>query len=198
MNEHETIGPTPERLAHAVGDDGKPMVQEVHFGRDNVNWRAFRLDDAPLGRLLNCKRPKITIDQFNAGEIYHGMVYYAGMMASGVMDPSRVVVDGGRHKHIPDRLIAAKARYEIIIKRMPHEFHHIVDAVVVQEIPLAECAERFRRVRERRTRQAIALDRLCMGLDWLVSHLDIGRKPVRMQSTVGERPIIMPPGEEIA
>lgn len=188
----ETIGPTPERLRRAIGEDGKPAVSEVDLG-ENVNWKAFRLNDAPLGRLLHCKHPKITVDQFNAGESYHAVVYYTGMMASGVVDPSRVVVDGGQHKHIPDRLIAAKARYEIIIKRMPYELHHIVDAVVVQEIPLAEYAERFTRIKKRPTRQAVALDRLCMGLDWLVSHFDIGRKPVRMQAHVGEMPVILPP-----
>lgn len=199
----ETIGPTPERLRRAIGDDGKPVVSEVDLG-ENVNWKAFRLNDAPLGRLLHCKHPKITVDQFNAGEAYHAVVYYTGMMASGVVDPSRVVVDGGQHKHIPDRLIAAKARYERIIKgtakrafhdRMPYELHHIVDAVVVQEIPLGEYAERFQRIKERRSRQAVALDRLHMGLDWLVSHFDIGRKPVRMQAHVGERPEIQPPQE---
>lgn len=198
MTEHETIGPTPERLARAIGEDGKPMISEIELGSDNINWRAYRLNDAPLGRLRMAAKPKITGDQFNAGELYFGVVYYAGMMASGVVDPGRVIVDGGQYKDIPDRLIAAKARYEHIIKRMPHELHHITDAVVVQEIPLAEYAERFNRIKERRIRQAVALDRLTMGLDWLVRHFDIGSKAVRSRSYVGERPIIMPSGEEIA
>lgn len=188
----ERIGPTPERLLRSMDDDGTPSITEVELGDRRDNWRAYRLDDAPLGRLFRRKRPLITQDQFNAGESYYAVVYFAGMLPGGAPDPSRVIVDGGQHKHIPDRLIAAKARYEHIIKKMPHVSHHIVDNIVVQEVPLAEYAERFRKLSERRVRQAVALDRLQVGLDWLVEHFDLGRRPHRSHAIVGERPIIMP------
>lgn len=193
----DRIGPTPERMARAIGEDGKPMITEIELGSDNVNWKAHRLNDAPLGRLRFCERPKISADQFAAGEAYYAVVYYAGMMTSGVVDPGRVVVDGGRYKHTPDRLIAAKAKYEKIIKRMDYPIQHIVDAIVVQEIKLAEYAERFRSFPERRVRQAVALDRLQRGLDWLASHFGIGSNPGgTIVASVGERPTIQPSAQQ--
>ena len=60
----DRIGPTPERMARAIGEDGKPMITEIELGSDNVNWKAHRLNDAPLGRLRFCERPKISADQF--------------------------------------------------------------------------------------------------------------------------------------
>lgn len=189
IREADRIGPTPERLARAIeGDD--VLISEVEMGDGAHKWRAMRLDDAPLGRLRD--RKKIDREQFNAGEAFYGVAYYAGMMPSPVLDPSRDIVDGGQHKHMPDRLIAAKAKYERIIKGMAHPLWHITDAIVVQEMPLADYAERFQRVKERRARQAVALDRLCMGLDWLIEYFDLGAKAGRTRSFVGERPIIMP------
>lgn len=192
----ERIGPTPERLARSIGDDGRPMIAEIEVGSDNINWRAYRLNDAPLGRLRFAAKPKITGEQYAAGESYYGVVYYAGMMASGVIDPSRVIVDGGQHKHIPDRLIAAKARYEKVIKRMDFPVWHIVDAVVVQETRLSDYAERFRQFNERRIRQAVALDRLQRGLDWLADHFGItARRAAGIVASVGERPAIVSQAE---
>lgn len=188
----DQLGPTPERLARALDADGISNMQEVEFERDNVNWRAYRLADAPLGRLLTRKR--IDREQFNAGECYYGVVYYAGMMGAGPPPTDRIIVDGGRHKDIPERLIAAKARWELIVKRMDYPLLHICDAIIVQEIPLAEYAERFRRHTERRVRQGVALDRLIMGLDWLALHFGTKetRRGVVGGIAVSDRPIIMP------
>jgi hypothetical protein len=169
----ETIGPTAERLRHAHDDDGHVLGHEIEVGDKNNNWRAFRLTDAPLGRLRFRREPKITSEQFAAGEIYYGVVYYAGMMPSGAIDPTVIRVDGGGNTFMPDRLVAAKARYNRILRGMVHAHHHIVSSIVVEEIKLGDYAERFVEFRERRTRQAVALDRLICGLDWLACHFGI-------------------------
>jgi hypothetical protein len=183
--------PTPERLRHAIGDDGEPMIAEIEIGDRNTNWRAFRLNDAPLGRLRFRKKPLVTRDQFNAGELFHGLVYHAGLMPSGTLDMTRDIVDGGGYAHMPDRLVAAKARYEIILKRMDPNLHHITTAIVINETPIAEYAERLRH-RQRRDRHTVAVDRLCMGLDWLARHFGIAGKPQGIRTSMRERSRIPP------
>lgn len=158
---------TPERKRHAMGEDGKTLLTEITLD-ESIHWKAIRLDDAPLGRLLFRKKPLIEPYQFHCGERYYKTAYYAGLLPAGTIDPAAIRVDGGSYKDISDRKIAAMTKHEHTIRKLTFEDVSILDAIVLQEISVAEYAERFVRVRERRVRQAITIDRITVALD----HLD--------------------------
>lgn len=163
----ETTKPTPERLAKA-GDD---IVQEVHENRI-----VLRMKDSPLDRLAFGAKPKITGDQYNAGVRYYADAYKAGMMPSGVIDPSKERVDGGQHKDIADAKIAAQTRFEHALRALGFVDLNVLDAMVIQEVPLGEYAERFTRHKKRIIRQGIALELLCHALDALDKHYNPPRR----------------------
>lgn len=108
MNERP-IGPTPERLAKA----GEAV--EVYTPDKSENWRAIRLsDESPLEYLQS--RGAITGDQYAAGMQYYGDWYKSGLANSGVIDPGRVIVDGGQVEHWSDVKLDAMTRYNRALK----------------------------------------------------------------------------------
>jgi hypothetical protein len=180
--------PTPERTARAM-QDGESLISQPELIAGDVGYRPYRLNDAPLGRLFFCKNPKIDREQYNAGERFYGVCYYAGAVPHMVPDMSRDIVDGGGGDDMTDHIVAAKTRHHNIVKRMPYQWFHICDAMIVQEMPLSEYAERYR-ASQRRIRQAIATDRIICALDWLVDYFDLKPKP-RHRSFIGEKPGII-------
>lgn len=109
MTESRTIGPTPERLAKA-GDAVEACTPDK-----SENWRAIRLSDESPLEYLQC-RGAITGDQYAAGMQYYGDWYKSGLANSGVIDPGRVIVDGGQVEHWSDRKLDAMTRYNRALK----------------------------------------------------------------------------------
>lgn len=184
----ETTKPTPERLSKA-GDD---IVQEVHENRV-----VLRMKDSPLDRLAFGAKPKITGDQYNAGVRYYTDAYKAGMMPSGVIDPSKERVDGGQYKDIADAKIAAQTRFEHALRALSYVDVSVLDAMVIQEISLGEYAERFTRHKERRVRHGVALELLCHALDALDKHYNPPRRDrgIGGAHADGYRPSIQQPNK---
>lgn len=109
MTNTRTLGPTPERLAKA-GD-----AVEAYTPDKSENWRAIRLsDESPLEYLQG--RGAITGDQYAAGMQYYGDWYKSGLANSGVIDPGRVIVDGGQVEHWSEQKLDAMTRYNRAVK----------------------------------------------------------------------------------
>lgn len=126
MTEPRTIGPTPERLAKA-GD----QVESFSAG-ENVHHQALRmLDGHVLERLAT--RSVITGDQYNAGTRFYGDWYFSGLAASGVIDPSREVVDGGQVMRESDRKLSAMTAYKRAIQAIG-----LVHSTVICDLVLLE------------------------------------------------------------
>lgn len=193
--EGDDVGPTPERLEHAIGDDGELLGHQIDIRDHDLTWQAFSLRDSILGRLHYRKKPIITLQHLMAGERFYAVASDAGFIPSMQADTTRTIVDGGKIKNEADRMIAARELWDRIRRSMHPNQWHIVEALTVQEIPLAEYAERFRRiysggeileVKEKRERQLIATDRLRSGLDWLIDFFCIGERRPGIRSSRGE------------
>ena len=126
MTEPRTIGPTPERLAKA-GD----QVESFSAG-ESVHHQALRmLDGHVLERLAS--RGVITGDQYNAGARFYGDWYFSGLANSGVIDPGRVIVDGGQVMRESDRKLAAMTSFKRAIQAIG-----VVHSTVICDLVLLE------------------------------------------------------------
>lgn len=164
----ETLGPTPERLAKA-GEDVELLTPS-----DSTNFRAMRLNDTwPLDALRaegKKRTPEITADQYAAGLRYFTDWYKAGLCPSGVIDPAKERVDGGTYKDIAETVLAAQTRFNHAIKVLDYDARHVLDAVVLQCIPLHEYSGRYREYRYAQERRAAGLYVLRKALTQLSLH----------------------------
>ena len=155
----EPVRPTPERMRHAGEDFEIPTPDEtIHFGAIRM------LDGSPLCRLEARERRKpgrgITGDQYEAGSRYFADWYFAGLAASGVIDLARERVDGATYKDIPEYRIAAQTRFNRVCKMLSPVDRHVLDDVILSEVPLEVYADRYRHLSARRDRWIAALTTL--------------------------------------
>jgi hypothetical protein len=124
-----TIGPTPERLAKA-GPDVEAFAPD-----ESVHHRAIRmLDGHVLERMAS--QDVITGDQYNAGVQFYGDWYYSGLAASGVINPGRVVVDGGQIMHESDVRLAAMTRWKRAVQAIGIVHCQVLTDVVLNEMTM--------------------------------------------------------------
>ena len=195
MTKDRYIGPTPERLAKA-GRQVEPVASETGFKTLRM------LDGSVLEALatLGQKAPRkgITGDQYYAGCRYYADHYLAGLQASGVIDPGRVVVDGGgRDENREERRLSAMSRFNAALRAIDRYSRDILSDVVLRDMPLNEYAERFRSFPLARERRAIALQRLRDALDQLDAHYNLPRRErVRTAHAPDYWLIIKPSGQD--
>ena len=124
--------PTPERLRHA-GDDVEDFITDT-------NKRTRRIQDT-LDMLAS--RRKITGDQYTAGRELYDDWYKSGLAASGVVDPARIVVDGGKFEFMTDVAIDALGRFAKAIKHVKDVHAHALTNIVLIGVSLAEYAWKY-------------------------------------------------------
>ncbi len=170
-----------------LSDDNKPTKERMRLAGDDVQEfvtdtgkRSVRMMDSPLDRLAYCKNPKITTAQYSAGSRFYADAYGAGLMPGGAMDTAKERVDGGGFESHSDFKIAAQTRFNHALRILHKEDLHILQEVVLEEVPLVGYADRLRQYREHRVRMVVALDRLCRALNALDQHYC---PPARGQST---------------
>lgn len=107
--------PTPERLAKA-GDDFEEVVTSIIDANGNVDEKLTLrlLDGSVLDRLLS--RKSITTDQYIAGARFFLDYDKAQFSKSGVVDPTREHVDGGRSDLMSDQVLDAARRYRLAVQ----------------------------------------------------------------------------------
>lgn len=130
-----TIGPTPERLRMA-GD-----AVEVFTADENENWRAIRLLDGHVLEDLRARKA-ISGDQYSAGMRFYSDWFLSGLANSGVIDPGRVVVDGGKMDHLNDVKMAALTRWQRAVQALGMIASQVLTDILLTEEGLASYGRR--------------------------------------------------------
>lgn len=192
MSADRTIGPTPERLRMA----GEAV--EAFKPEENENWRAIRLLDNHVLEFLR-KRESITGDQYSAGNQFFSDWYYGGMANSGVIDPGRVIVDGGLIEPAGDRKLFALGRWTKAVQAIGKVHSTTLIDLVLTEQPLHQWgARRFGQANRGRARAA-AITALVLALEQLDLHYHGPRRTKARSVHVDDyRPTILAETEEAA
>lgn len=179
-------GPTVERLRKAMGE-----VEE--FITDTGRRTHRMLDGSVLDMLLS--RGAISADLYHAGAQFYEDWYLSGMAASGVIDPGRVVVDGGQHQRESDRKLDAMTRWKFAVRKLGMLHSQVLTEVVLCDTGLVAYGRR----RYAETNDNRARLRATTSLINALTELDLiyyGQRQSRMRRSHAEdyRPTIQPPG----
>jgi len=169
-NPDERMGPTRERLRMAAEDE-----IEIVSAIENEHWQAVRLlDNHPLEYLR--RRECITGDQYSAGQQFYSDWYFGGLAASGVIDPGRVIVDGGQIEPAGDRRLFALSRWQKAVRQVG-KVHSttLIDLILTEQKLHAWGARRFNQANRERARQA-AITALVLALEQLDVHYHGNRR----------------------
>jgi len=180
------IGPTPERLRKA-GENVEAFTPD-----ENLHHRAIRLLDGHiLARLA--ARSVITGDQHNAGSQYYSDWYHSGLAASGVIDPAKVIVDGGQRSHESDRKLSAMTRYKRAVIAIGFIHSTVLTDLVLLEKSIEEWSRKWFGQKSPKIAKAQGHAALVLALTALDHHYYGQRKTgVRAAHMEGSRPEIMP------
>lgn len=142
------IGPTPERLAKANGEFEEFTADQTE------HWRAIRMLDNHVLEFLQSRRI-ISGDQYCAGAQFYDDWYKAGMAASGVIDPGRVIVDGGKVDLISDVKLEALGQWTKAVQAVGKVHSGVlIDILLVEETLLDWGRRRFGYKNEKQAKQA--------------------------------------------
>ena len=186
MTADEPQRPTPQRLAMAGLD------VETFTPAENENWKAIRLLDGHVLEKLS-SRGAITEDQKGAGSLFYGDWYHAGLAASGVIDPGRVIVDGGQIEYHSDRQMFHLTRWQRAVQAVGLIHSQVLTDVVLNEMPLHVYGVKRYRITGRRSAYERGTASLIDALDALVIHYLGARRRSTMRAThaTGYRPQIV-------
>lgn len=153
--------PTPERMKQA-GEGMEPR-------RTETNAIAYRATDCDILNHL-ASRKVIDGDQLVCGERYFRDWYRAGLAASGVVDPGRVIVDGGNSDQVADAKLDALSAWAKATKAVgPTLAHPLTNMVLLQETATVY-AMRYLGKRDPKDMRLAAYIALGLALDALVLH----------------------------
>lgn len=175
------VGPTPERLRQA-GD--AVLEHRLESGRLTV-----RMADGDILAYLS-NRGVISGEQWQCGTRFYQDWYKSGLAASGVIDPTRVVVDGGNAEPAIIRSMEAAQQWAKAIKAIGPIHSHPLTAMVLLDEPATVYALKHTGHKDPKDARLIAYDRLKQALEALVGHYLGGSRKARPSYFVGERPEI--------
>ncbi len=158
------IGPTPERLAKAGGE-----FEEFTADRSE-NWRAIRmLDGHPLESWL--KSRKIDADQYEAGTLFRSDWEQSGQANSGVIDPSRVIVDGGQVDFVNDISLDAQERFKNAVQAIGLVNSMVLtDCILLEHLGVEDIGRKYRRYRNPKQAKQAGQDLIWSALKMLEYH----------------------------
>lgn len=186
MTADRTIGPTAERLAKA-GEDVEAFTPDT-----STNFRAIRmLDGHVLERLAS--RSVITGDQYQAGMRFYADWYFGGLAASGVIDPGRIIVDGGIQEQVSKRKMEAAHRWGHAVRAVGKVHSLVLIDVVLHETSLEAYGRRRYGSSSPKIAKRDATVALMDALESLDHHY-YGMRNVKTRASHvdGYRPIIVP------
>lgn len=166
--------PTAERMKRAEGEYERIVTDIDEDGRKTPVETVRMLDGSLLDRLA--RRGSINGDEYHAGARFYGDWYYAGLAASGVLDPTRDIVDGGVPGPESERRMAAKTRYHRAIKAMSTRHGMVMQCCVLAEESLISFGCRIHNRRNRKQAAAAALVTLRDALSALDEHYNGKRR----------------------
>jgi hypothetical protein len=161
-------GPTKERLRKAR-DEWERNVIEIGEGDNKVSSLTYRmLDGSVLDNLAS--RKVITGDQYVAGVQLYQDWYLAGFASSGVIDPSRDVVDGGVIAGANDRVLDAAGRFAKALIAVGKVHSHPLINIILIEQPLNEYGLRRFAIKDEKDARLKAITALQLALEQLDYH----------------------------
>jgi hypothetical protein len=185
MSADRTIGPTPERLLMA-GDS-----VEVFTPSENENWRAIRLLDKHVLEEMR-SRKAISGDQYSAGMRFYGDWFLSGLANSGVIDPGRIIVDGGKMDYLNDIKMSALTRHHRAIQALGLIVSHVLTCVLLTEESLQSYGHRVCGYKNPKQAKLAASERLKQSLAAL-DYYYYGKRETKVRSAHAEdyRPSVM-------
>lgn len=185
----DETGPTKERLRKAR-DQWERNVIEIGEGESKVSSLTYRmLDGSVLDNLAS--RKVITGDQYVAGVQLYQDWYLAGFASSGVIDPSKDVVDGGTMAGANDRVLDAAGRFAKALISVGKVHSHPLINIILIEQPLGEYGLRRFAIKDEKDARLKAITALQLALEQLDYHYYGQRKTKGGSSHVADyRPSI--------
>lgn len=177
--------PTKERLRQASGEFEEIVTDIDEDGRKIPVETIRMLDGSLLDRLVKRNPPAISGDQYHAGSRFYSDWYYSGLLNSGVLDPTRDIVDGSGPAPESERRMAAKTRYHKAIKAMCTRHGMIMQCCVLAEETLESFGCRIHQQSNGNRGRAMALATLRDALSALDEHYN-GKRENRMRSVHSE------------
>lgn len=157
----ETTEPTKERLRKA-GDEIEDFITDT-------GKRTHRLlDGSVLDNLAS--RKVITGDQYTAGVQLYQDWYLAGFASSGVIDPSKAVVDGGIPAGANDRVLDAAGRFAKALIAVGKVHSHPLIDIILLEQPLNEYGQKRFGIKDEKDARLKAITALQLALEQLDFH----------------------------
>lgn len=178
--EPDTTDVTPDRLKKA-GDEWERNVIEMGEGENKVSSLTYRmLDGSVLDNLAS--RKVITGDQYTAGVQLYQDWYLAGFASSGVIDPSKDVVDGGVIAGANDRVLDAAGRFAKALIAVGKVHSHPLINIILIEQPLNEYGLRRFAIKDEKDARLKAITALQLALEQLDYHY-YGQRKTRSGSS---------------
>lgn len=176
--------PTAERLRMA-GSEVEDFVTDS--GR-----RTKRMLDGHVLELLVARR-SITGDQYSAGCQYYEDWFNSGLANSGVIDPGRVIVDGGKIEHASDFQLNALTRWQRAVRAVGLIHSQVLSDVLLSEITLEAYGRRVYKQANPKLAKLAATASLVDALRALDYHYH-GQRHTRPSHShePGYRPVIQP------
>lgn len=164
----DDTGPTRERLRKAR-DQWERLIIEIGDGESKVSSLTYRmLDGSVLDNLAS--RKVITGDQYTAGVQLYQDWYLAGFASSGVIDPSKDVVDGGVIAGANDRVLDAAGRFAKALLAVGKVHSHPLINIILIEQPLNEYGLRRFSLKDEKDARLKAITALQLALEQLDYH----------------------------
>lgn len=180
--------PTPERLRKA-GD-------AISHHKTDEGRTAFRFTDGDILEHMQA-RSMIDGDQYGAGKQFYSDWYNSGLAASGVVDPGRVIVDGGNPEPGVIRRMEFAQRWTIACRAIGAVHLHPLTDMVLLDTPATTYAMRHMGMKDPKDCRLGAYILLKAALDALVLHY-YGQRRMRASYHRGERFEVNPSVRETA
>ncbi len=191
---------TPERLLRA-GEDVENIVTEmVERFPDGTERKVSASTKRMLdGNVLNLllSRESITSDQHAAGARLYLDWYTAKLAGSGVIDPGRIIVDGGKNDPTPDHVLEAAGNFTRAITSVGKIHSNALIDLVLLEEKLPDYGRKRSGYKNDKQCTVFAIALLKAALEQLDLHY-YGQRKTRMQHSGadGYRPTQMMPEQE--
>lgn len=180
------LGPTPQRRAMAGEDEIEIVTPD-----QSHNWRAVRMLDGHVLEYLR-NRKAINADHYEAGHRFYSDWYHAGLAASGVIDPGRVIVDGGNHDAMQDRKLTALNAWQKAVQGVGLIHSTILSDILLVEERLESWGRRRRGQNNPKLARHAAITALVLALEALdLFYYPPRRDKVRAAHAPDYKPIIL-------
>lgn len=181
----QATAPTPERVSQAGGN--------VEQRQTDTGRNGYRINDDILAYLL--QRNVLDQDHVSAGSQYREDYHKTGLDISGVIDPTREVVDGGGHHDIAAHRLDAMTRFNAANLHLGKALSSVVTELILFDATALGYAIRYMGISNPKTANEKVHTMLKFALSSLADHYMKGqRRPskqrIRAHMNGADRPVM--------